>query len=582
MTVDILTALYHAVRMDFLDLEIKLAEQFNEIYAASKVNFSPSSIHADLSTNALFVIGKMHQLKPQEVFHELSLQLDESIKQNFQSISVAKNGFLNFKVSDDFLEFGLRKILSDKSYYFEKNDTKVNVEFVSANPTGPLHYGNSRSVYGDALANILSFSGYDVTKEYYVNDAGNQINVLANSVFSEYLQIQGSPTLTLEESYQGEYITSIAQAIFNADGNKWNKNNYVEHFKQFSVDYIINLIKGDLKAVGIQHDIWVRETSILDQVPIALQILQDKNLVYKGKLGHILSKKGTESGQELMLFKSSNFGDSEDRALTKPNGEYTYFANDIGYFYDKIRRDFRWLIVVLGADHDGYLKRLHSAVTSLDKSIRLDIKTCQIVLFKKNGENIKLSKRSGNALGLREAVESIGKDMFRFLMLSKSLDTHYTVDTEKLTELSMENPFYYLQYAHARLCSIIKESGFAPNDVNNISIEHNVSIEHLTPSMVNLLKTLLSFRKQVESVVRTLEVHKIINYLHGIAEQVHGIWNEGKQDITKKWIVRDKNNSPTNDNDEQITQQRVMFAFAIKKIIQQGLSLLDISAYDEL
>ncbi|QEK38391.1 arginine--tRNA ligase [Candidatus Cytomitobacter primus] len=591
--------------MDFLQLETYLTEKLQKITDVENIFFSANNEHADLSTNILFLLSKKMKKSPKEAFEVIRSNLQDDYINN---IEIAKNGFLNFHLSNKFLHEGLNSIINDKNV-FEQNNEKVNVEFVSANPTGPLHYGNARSVYGDALANVLKFAGYDVTKEYYVNDAGNQINVLADSVFSEYLKLQNLPELELEEQYKGEYISEIAQKIYESDPNKWNADNYAEHFKSFSMNYIIDIIKEDLRSVGIEHDVWVHETSTIRHIPAAFEILKSKGLIYEGKLGEIQSKKGMESNQTLTLFRSSQFGDSEDRALTKANGEHTYFANDIAYFYDKILRKFKWLIIVLGADHDGYLKRLHSAVTNLGSDIKLDMKTCQIVLFQKNGENIKFSKRLGDALGLREAAANIGKDMFRFLMLSKSLDTHYTVDADKIVKLSMENPFYYVQYAHARISSIIKSYSLSdyntpnhgmddvsynaeankPNNIkehntkltehnieltklHNVKLDYNFDLQSFTPSMIDLLKILLEWRKCIKSIVRTLEIHKTTNYVMNIAEKFHSIWNEGKINAEDRWITKDA----------KVTNDRIVLIATTSKIISQALNILGIEAYQEL
>ncbi|WP_172618984.1 arginine--tRNA ligase [Candidatus Cytomitobacter indipagum] len=544
-----------------MQLESDLIVELGQKTHTKDIFFTSNNNHADLSTNALFILSKHMKKSPKDIFEQIKTKINNKY---IKDITMSKNGFLNFHLHDNFLHDGLKNIIDDKNT-FEKNNIKVNVEFVSANPTGPLHYGNARSVYGDSLANILRFAGYNTTKEYYVNDAGNQINILADSVFSEYLKLQNLPSLELEEQYKGSYISDIAQEIYKNDSEKWDKNNYKEHFKSFSMKYIIEIIKEDLLSVGIKHDEWVFESDIICKVSEAFEILRNKDLIYEGKLGTIHSKKGEESHQTLTLFRSSKFEDSEDRALTKPDGSNTYFANDIGYFYDKIKRDFKWMIVVLGADHDGYIKRLQNAVLNLADDIKLDIKTCQVVLFKQNGENIKISKRSGNALGLREAVEGIGKDMFRFLMLSKSLDTHYTVNTDQIVELSMENPFYYLQYAHARIHSMF--------NAHNKELDFNFSLDSLTESMCSLLKILLDFRKCIKSITRTLEVHKMTHYLTSIAEKFHSIWNEGKMDPEKRWILQ---------QNEKYTNDRMVLAHSVKKTITQAMNLLGIKPYDSL
>ncbi len=547
--------------MDFIKLE-QLTSQILGTDISDDIFFSANNKHADLSTNVLFIMSKKNNKKPIEAFEDVKSKLKNDY---IEEVSMARNGFLNIKLSNKFLTEGFQHLIdSDNPGKSQANNIKVNVEFVSANPTGPLHYGNARSVYGDALANILQFAGYDVTKEYYVNDAGNQINLLADSVFSAYLELQNLPPMKLDEMYRGDYIKDIAKEIYETSENKWNESNYQQHFKEVSIKHVIELIKDDLKSVGIKHNVWTYESEILHHAPKAFEILKQKGLIYQGKLGTIQSNKGEESGATLTLFKSSQFGDSEDRALTKPNGEHTYFANDIAYFYDKILRKFKWLIIVLGADHDGYLKRLNSAVSNLDPTVKLDMKTCQVVLFQKDGEIIKLSKRSGNALGLKEAAEQIGKDMFRFLMLSKSLDTHYTVQTDKIVELSMENPFFYVQYAHARICSILK--------AHDVNLEEKIDIKNLTPSMIQLLKILLEWTKCIQSVVRTLEVHKIINYLMQVSEQFHSIWNDGKMNPENRWIVAN----------QQITNNRLILAVVTKKLIHEALQLLGVQAYNEL
>ncbi|QEK39090.1 arginine--tRNA ligase [Candidatus Nesciobacter abundans] len=615
--------------MDFLQLQKLLESKLKKIDNELKFIFYPSNNYSDISSNAPIIISKKMKVSIDTSFEMIKNKLLEKSDTELQTFNNEKtstehnhrnlykyiekawlqNGFLNINVSDNFIISGLNNVLDDSFLEVEKKGLNVNLEYVSANPTGPLHYGNSRSVYGDSLARVLRFLGYDVLTEYYINDAGAQTITLAHSVFEEYKKISLSnkdelknytdlnPNKGLEILYKGQYIIDIAQKIFKNDGDIWLSKDYIEHFKKIAIYDVLQIIKKDLLSVGIEHQSWVTESSVQEKAIEAIEILRSKGLVYEGILDEKKSSKGKEYKQKLQIFASKKLGDDEDRALTKHDGARTYFANDIGYFYDKIQRKFDWLIVILGADHDSYAKRLSYAVKSLE-DVKLTIKTCQMVTFKSGEEVIKLSKRSGNALSLRETVNNIGKDIFRFSMLSKNLDSHLSIDIDKIKEFSTNNPFFYIQHAYGRIASSLKNFTYSKENLykeeNNLNddkdkvncktngtsgseiIKESIlldelggeinSIDDFTNSMKQMSKTILEWRRIIESLSRNLEVHRISIYLNKIAENFHVLWTEGKENESSKFLH---------------SNERLKLILCARKIIRKSLDLLGIEAYEE-
>ncbi len=532
-----------------------------------------------LSTNAPFVVSRQTQKDISEIVNDITVQLMSKYKDYIDKIELAKNGFLNIYFNDKFFTQSLQLALQQKNK-FGANTTnekrKILVEYFSTNPTGPLHCGHARSVYGHALGKALALLGHEVQHEYYVNDAGNQIKILAKSVHWRYLELLNQAVSQPKEAYCGDYIIDIAQKIIDLHENKWIEysKSTEKYFAEYAMKECLNQIKQDLELFNIKFDTYKYETTIYEEkyVEKAIQILKNNDLVYTGKLQKVKAKKGQGSNQNMLLFKTTQFEDDENRALTKGDGNYTYFAGDIGYHLNKIDREYCWLINVLGADHASYAKRIKAATQalseSLKKKVKIDITILQIVLFESKGESLRFSKRSGTIFTLRDMLKILGCDLLRFVLLQKKPNAHYSVNIDEIKQISLKNPFYYIQYAHARICSLFRQS-----NLTNESIQkHTFDINHLSDSMKSLLFILIQWPREIYNVQNTLEVHTIITYLYNIAETFHSIWNEGKENNQVRWIV----------SNENITLSRFQLLQLTKTTISIALSILEIEAYNEL
>ncbi|MBY0581093.1 MAG: arginine--tRNA ligase, partial [Rickettsiales bacterium] len=455
---------------------------------------------------------------------------------------------------------------------------KVNIEFVSSNPTGPLHLGHAKgAVFGDAIANLLLKCGYDITKEFYINDAGNQINNLTKSLKIRYKQLLGEKIELEENCYPGEYLIELAKNLHEEikdDANKLNDENFLNNF---AVEKILEIIKNELHHLGVYHDNFVSEKQLIlqNKVKHCIDFLKEKNLLYQG----ILEKPKGESSddwepKEQTLFRSTNYGDDIDRAVVKSNGEYTYFASDIAYHLDKIERGFNNMVLLLGADHIGYKKRLVSSVNALsDGEAKLDVKICQLVKLLRDGKQIKMSKRSGNFISLEEILDEIGKDALRFAILSKSSDTVLEVDVEKLKQQTKDNPVFYVQYASARANSILKKAKEMQINIENL-VKEEVDLSLLDSEYdFNLIKMLALYPKILTSCLNTLDPHKITYYLYDLACKFHQIWSKGTKEENIKFITKDN---------VELTKARILLVHATTLVITSGLKLLGIKAVEQM
>ena len=537
--------------------------------------------NGDLSTNICLLLSKVLNDNPISIADKLSQKL--SGNKEFDEVTVAKPGFINFLINSSLLYDFLKETLSSKEILprLSENET-INIEYVSANPTGPLHVGHCRgAVFGDVLASLLEKTGYKVTREYYVNDAGVQINHLANSVAIRYRELCGEKIEKYpEEFYPGEYLIEIAQDFKDQHGTDFlskNKDNYLEQIKSYSVDALLSVIKSDLAKLSINQDLFVSEKDLVqqDKITTTIEILKKQDLIYEGILEPPKGKQIDDwEPREQMLFKSSKFGDEVDRPLQKSNGEWTYFANDMAYHFDKYQRGSKHLIDILGADHGGYVKRMNAAIEALTEGdAKYSVKLCQMVKLISNGKPLKMSKRSGDFVTLSEMVDQVGSDSIRFMMLYRKNEAPLEFDFQKVTEQSKDNPVFYVQYAHARISSVLRKldehklkfnlSDFKECKFNLLNSDHEL----------DLIKKILDWNSVIITSVNLYEPHRIAYYLYELASSFHSLWNQGKIDKNLKFI---------NEEDLDVTYARLSLIIATQKTIKSGLDLLGVSAPNEM
>lgn len=533
--------------------------------------------HGDLSTNAAMVLVKQLKANPREIAEQISAELRKNA--NVSGVEIAGAGFINIKIKPSFLVKLLGDINNNPSSYGKSNignNQKVNVEFLSCNPTGPVHLGHVRSgVYGDALCNLLNFCGYDVTREFYINDAGSQIQILSKSLYIRYLQQLGEKVEIPEGCYPGEYLIDIAKKLYEEQGSsvkQMDEESRSNFLREFAVKNMMELIKRDLKSIGIEYNSFVSEYNDVypSRIDEALKILNDNGLLYNGVLPAPKGQLPEDwEPREQLLFKSSEFGDDIDRPLKKSDGNYSYFAPDIGYHYDKYARGANEMILVLGADHGGYVKRIKSAVSAVSNGeASLDVKICQLVKIVKDGQPLKMSKRAGTYILISDLLEILDKDIIRFLMLARKNDTALDIDVEQATAQSKDNPVFYVQYAHTRVKSAIRNSGFAEKDLLNADLSLIQDEKEL-----DLIKKLAEFPNVVESACVSHEPHRIIYYAIELASEFHSLWNAGTSDPNLRFII------PENPN---LTKARLALALATANVIANALGIAGVTPLDKM
>ena len=540
------------------------------------------SRHGDMSTNAAMVLSKSVEVKPRELAQIISEAL--SPKEIIASVDIAGPGFINITLSN-FSWHGLLSAVLMSGVNFGKSgmgsSQKVNVEFVSANPTGPLHVGHTRgAVFGDALANLLAYSGYDVTREYYINDGGSQVDVLARSIFLRYQEAFGKEVVFQEGTYPGDYLIPIAKALKEKVGDLYlNKpeDNWLPELRNFAVEAMMNLIRSDLDLLGIEMDTFFSEKSLYGsgKIEAALDRLRDNGLIYKGVLEPPKGKKTDDwEPREQTLFKSTEHGDDVDRPVLKSDGSWTYFAPDIAYHFDKISRGFDILIDVFGADHGGYVKRMKAAVSALSSGkVPLDIKLCQLVKLYQNGEPFKMSKRAGNFVMLRDLVEQVGPDVTRFVMLTRKNDAALDFDFQKVLEQSRENPVFYVQYAHARIKSVIRKAEALNVDTSDYALSE-ANLSSLThASELSLIKKLAEWPRIVELSARLYEPHRLAFYLFDLSSELHSHWGKGGENPHLRFLQSD---------DMTITKSKIALARAVSIVISSGLAILGVRPAEKM
>ena len=552
--------------------------KLDKIDSLKNVNLEipPQQFNFDLSCNIAMVLGKSNRLNPKDLAEKIKEILLKKIS-NFSSIEIAGQGFLNIKLSKNALIKNINSILeNNKSYGSNKSRKTYNIEFVSANPTGPMHVGHCRgAVYGDVLSNLLKFNGNKVTKEYYINDYGNQIKNFVKSVFFRIQEIKYKKEFPKEENlYPGLYIKDIAKKIMqediNIDFKDFDKN--FESLKEKSLSASMNLIKNDLKELGISHDNFFSETEIVkkDLVKKAVQKLKEINYVEEGYLqppkGEI--NKNWKKTKRL-IFKSTLFGDDNDRALQKNDGSWTYFANDVAYHMDKVNRNYNNLVNVLGADHTGYVKRITAAVSALSENkTKLDCKVCQLVKLYKKGEPFKMSKRAGDFISVQDLLKEVDRDPIRFMMLNRSNDVELDFDFDKVKEKTKENPVFYVQYAYARINSLLRNLDI--NLTKKISLNHeNFNLNEMEEMIV---RKIFEWPKIIESASRKFDLHKIPFYLYELSTLFHAYWSKGNEDKKFKFI-----------EDNKIKREEILAVINLVAIvIQNGMGILGVSLPDKM
>ena len=532
--------------------------------------------HGDLACNAAMVLSKQFRMKPRE----LAAVLAEKMKQldDVAAIDIAGPGFINIILKSGIWQKELTAILKADFEYGRSalgEGQAVNVEFVSANPTGPLHAAHGRgAIFGDALANLLSFCGFKVTREYYINDAGKQVDALARSALLRYREALGETGITIPDGlYPGEYLKDVGQAL---------KQKYQDSLKgqpeavtlpivrSFAIEAMMDGIKTDLMDLGIQMDIFSSERRLMKQgrVDEAINALTERKLVYRGVLEPPKGKVPDDwEEREQLLFKSSAFGDDTDRPLQKSDGSWTYFASDVAYHLDKLHRTGGTLINIWGADHGGYVKRMTAATQALSGKVdMLDVKLCQLVTVLDNGRPVKMSKRAGTFVTLRDVMDNVGADVMRFIMLTRRNDQTLEFDYAKVTEKSRENPVFYVQYAHARASSVLRQGSDVLNFEPNLALLHDIH-------ELRLIKRLALWPSLVRAAAIMHEPHRVAFYLIDLASLFHGLWNAGRDNPALRFIL---------ESDVDLTRARLNLVAATARVLKTGLHLLSVQAPDEM
>ncbi len=553
------------------------------------VNIEPprDAAHGDLATNAAMVLAKQAGVNPRELAEKLAEILSHA--DHVAAVQVAGPGFINITLSGEVWGGAVADILAAGAQYGRGDvgqDERVNVEYVSANPTGPLHIGHCRgAVFGDALANLLDFSGYEVTREYYINDAGAQVDILAHSVFLRYREALGEKIGAIPDGlYPGDYVVPVGEALAKEHGDsllKMTEETWLPLVRKAAISAMMSQIKDDLASLNIRHDEFYSEASLTgsdgDRVAATIEDLRARDLVY---LGHLPPPKGKAAenweDREQTLFRATQFGDDSDRPLIKSDGSYTYFASDMAYHASKIARGFTNLIDVWGADHGGYVKRMAAAVKALSGGkAALDVKICQLVRLFRGGEAVKMSKRAGDFVTLREVVDEVGPDSVRFMMLYRKNDATLDFDLLKVREQSRDNPVFYVQYAHARAHSVFRNTkeafvGFDENgdDLKSINAGLLNSDEEIT-----LIKRLSYYPRIIHAASIAHEPHRIAFYLYELAGDFHALWTRGKESPQLRFI---------NADNRDLTMARVALVAATAEVLASGLGVLGVQPIREM
>ncbi len=531
--------------------------------------------HGDMATNAAMVLAKPAGISPRDIATTLAARLTSDNR--IVSAEVAGPGFLNLRIDPAVWHDVVAEAVDSAGLFGHSGmgaGVKVNVEYVSANPTGPLHVGHTRgAVFGDALASLLDFAGYEVTREYYINDGGAQVDVLARSVYLRYLEAHGKEVAFEDGTYPGDYLIPVGQALKDKVGDAFvgrGEDQWLADVRNFATDAMMELIRADLDAIGVKMDHFFSEKSLYDTglIEDAIDQLRNRDLIYTGTLEPPKGKTPEDwEPREQTLFRSTSHGDDVDRPIMKSDGSWTYFAPDIAYHWNKIDRGFDELIDVFGADHGGYVKRMNAAVSALsDGRVPLDVKLTQLVKLFKNGEPFKMSKRAGTFVTLRDVVDNVGADVARFVMLTRKNDAPLDFDFNKVVEQSKDNPVFYVQYAHARIRSVMRKA-----EALHLDYSDDAKLED--DSEFAVAKKIAEWPRLVEIAARNHEPHRVAFYLYELASEFHSLWNKGNEKPALRFL---------HEGDPQATAAKIALPRAVAVVISTGLGILGVTPAEEM
>ena len=537
--------------------------------------------HGDMATNAAMVLAKPAGMAPRAIAEALAAKLMADPR--IAGADVAGPGFLNLRLEPAAWQGLVRAVLETGTGYGRSQlgqGRKVMVEFVSANPTGPMHVAHARgAVVGDALAALLAYAGFNVTREYYINDGGGQVDVLARSAFERYREAHGLSPEIAEGLYPGDYLIPVGEALKAKYGDSLlnqPESVWLTDVRDFSTGMMMAMIREDLAALGVKMDVYSSEKALYGtgQIEAAIEALRAQGLIYSGTLEPPKGKAPDDwEAREQTLFRSTAFGDDQDRPVQKSDGSWTYFAPDIAYHFNKVQRGFDELINIFGADHSGYVKRLKAVVSALSENkVTLDIKLIQLVKLLKGGQIVKMSKRAGTFVTLRDLIDEVGPDVVRFVMLTRKNDVALDFDFDKVTEQSKDNPVFYVQYANARINSILRKAREAGLDVSDATLAaaHLAHLGH--EAELNVIRKLGEWPRLVEIAARGNEPHRVAFYLYELASDLHGLWNRGNDDDSLRFLQDDKG----------VSQAKIALARAVGVVICAGLGILGVTPVEEM
>ena len=545
--------------------------------------------HGDLAINAAMVLAKEAGMAPRALAELIVAELAKD--GDVLKAEIAGPGFINLTLQPAVFTAVLKSAVlagTEHGRGAAKGEPRINVEYVSANPTGPMHVGHGRgAVFGDALASLLAFAGHDVTREYYINDAGAQVDVLARSAFLRYREALGEDIGAIPEGlYPGDYLISVGQALAKEygpslrDKPEWD---WLPLMRQAAIDGMMAMIRDDLAALGVVHDLFFSERSLQGRdgssnaVHQTIEDLRARDLIYEGRLPPPKGQKDEDwEDREQTLFRATKFGDDVDRPLLKSDGSYTYFANDIAYHRSKFTRGFAEMIDVWGADHGGYVKRMQAAVKAVTNGEgALDVKLCQLVRLLRNGEQVRMSKRSGDFVTLREVIDEVGRDAVRFMMIFRKNDATLDFDLAKVVEQSKDNPVFYVQYAHARCASIFRQAAEAFPDLDltpQALAEADLGL--LTDeSEIGIVKMIAAYPRMIDAAASSHEPHRVAFFVHDLASAFHSLWNKGKDSPQLRFV---------NQTDRKSTSARLAFVHAVRSVLASGLAVVGVTAPEKM
>ncbi len=581
----------------FKDFREKVVEQLEVLVAdgvlpqgldLSRVSVEPprDPSHGDIATNAAMVLAKNASMKPRDLAGRIVAGLADDPE--IESADIAGPGFINMRVNADVYRSVVAHALSAGTAYGDSDmgaHGSVNVEYVSANPTGPMHVGHCRgAVFGDALAALLDKAGFRVTREYYINDAGAQVDVLARSAYLRYREALGESIGEIPEGlYPGDYLVPVGEKLASEHGDIWldsDEETWLPQIRAASIDAMMDMIRDDLQALGIEFHVYASERALVNDGKVggAEAQLAGRDLLYTGVLEPPKGKPPPEDWEPRpqTLFKATEFGDDVDRPLKKSDGSWTYFASDIAYHRDKFDRGFNDLIDVWGADHGGYVKRMKAAVKAITNGkATLDVKLVQLVRLFRDGEPVRMSKRAGTFVTLREVVYEVGKDVVRFIMLTRKNDAPLDFDFAKAVEQSRDNPVFYVQYAHARVCSVMRNAAeeLPGEDLSDAALNSAQFSALNNPAEIDLMKAIADWPRTVEAAADAHEPHRVAFYLYDLASAFHSYWNKGKEDPSLRFIRTD---------DLALTRARLALIRAVALTIASGLAVMGVEPVEEM